>query len=122
LETGHGYKLEPARSAAPCEDHRWGRAARRLSRDYRAATLATRLIAAQRGTLGLFVHPTDRKPRPPGAAGHWPQSRSLRRVRAGPRLRRATVSAKRIEIATDSDDAATVMARMKATPVSDAYT
>jgi len=29
VKTGHGHMLEPARSAAPCEDHRSGRAARR---------------------------------------------------------------------------------------------
>src|SRR5262249_17535875 len=29
VKTGRGHMLEPARSAAPCEDHRSGRAARR---------------------------------------------------------------------------------------------
>jgi len=29
VKTGHGHMLEPAQSAAPCEDHRSGRAARR---------------------------------------------------------------------------------------------
>src|SRR5215831_21120930 len=72
VKTGHGHMLERARSAAPCEHHRSGRAARRLSHDYRAAAWATCLIATQRGTPGLSVRPTRHRPRlqPPPDSGH----------------------------------------------------